>query len=81
MYSVHFVTLQMVRLYRDPDGATVFAAHDNAIRLATSTATAAQSSQHLLDGDKSNLKKRVKELESVLVVYKVIEQFMQEFIL
>ena len=67
------VTVQMVRLYKDPNGTTVFTAHENAMhmRATTSTVTAVQGTHHLLDGENYCLRKRVKELENALVAYKV----------
>ena len=64
----------MVRLYKDPDGTTVFTAHENAMhmRVTTSTVTAVQGTHHLLDDENHCSRKRVKELENALVVYKVM---------
>ena len=68
---------QMVRLYKDPDGTTVFTAHENAIHVpdTTSAVTTVQGTHHLLDGENNHLRKRVKELENVLVAYKVMVHF------
>ena len=76
------VTMQMVRLYRDPDGTTVFTAHENAMRITTSTAAVLDTYHNtMFDGEINGLRKRVKELENVIVAYKVTILFILELLL
>lgn len=56
----------MIKLYKDPDGADVFAAHDKALEVQIQTTT--------LKGESSDvdvLKQRVKQLEDELTKYNV----------
>ena len=62
----------MVRLYKDPDGTTVFTTNENTMLVTMSTVAAVRGMHHLLDGENNCLRKRVKELENALAAYKVI---------
>ena len=75
------VSMQMVRLYRDPDGKTVFIAHNNAMQITTSSTVLATHHNTMCDGEINALRKRVKELENVIVAYKVIILFILELLL
>ena len=61
---------QMVSLYRDPGGDTVFTAHNHALEIQTTTV-----SQRDTDSDIDALKQRIKTLEDQLMKEKEVCEF------
>jgi hypothetical protein len=63
----------MVSLYKDPDGITVFTAHDVTARTQVTLATMQTTSQIPCwsNQEADSLRKRVKTLEKAIVEYKV----------
>ena len=65
----------MVSLYKDPDGVTVFTAHDVAahtqMTLATSPTTPQVPSWANQEASADSLRRRVKTLEKTIAEYKV----------
>ena len=61
--------LQMVRLYKDPEGEGVFTAHEEAMQVTTVLGV---SQPQLSDNESDSLKKKVKQLEDIIVEYKVL---------
>ena len=65
----------MVSLYKDPDGVTVFTAHDVAVHiqmtLATLPTTLQVQSWANQEASADSLRKRVKTLEKAIAEYKV----------
>jgi hypothetical protein len=63
----------MVSLYKDPDGVTVFTAHDVIAHTQVTLATMPITSQipSWFNQEADSLRKRVKTLEKAIVEYKV----------
>ena len=61
---------QMVRLYRDPEGETVFTAHEEALQV-TAVLGGPQAQLSECNRELDGLRKKVKQLEDTIVEYKV----------
>lgn len=64
----------MVSLYKDPDGVTVFTAHDVTARTQVTLATVPITQPQIpswANQEADSLRKRVKTLEKTIVEYKV----------
>ena len=57
----------MVRLFKDPNGETVFTAHEEALQITT--VIGGHHSQH--NEELVSLRKKLKQLEATIVEYKV----------
>ena len=57
----------MVRLYKDPNGETVFTAHEEALQITT--ALGGQLGE--VSSEINSLRKTIKQLEDTIVAYKV----------
>jgi hypothetical protein len=55
----------MIRLYKDPNGETVFTAHEEALQITTALG------DPQLNNELNSLRKTVKQLESTITEYKV----------
>ena len=60
----------MVRLYRDPEGETIFTAHEEALQI-TAVLGGPQAQPNECSHELDTLKKKVKQLEDNIVEYKV----------
>ena len=72
-YTVILCT-QMIRMLKDPEGKTVFTAHEE--HLQVTTALGRPQAEELV-----SLKKKVKQLEDALVEYKVLQCVKQSYCL
>lgn len=68
MYMCYIV--QMVMLYKDPEGATVFTAHEAAMQVTILTALPDPPSTH--SQEVNGLRRRIKQLEEDILEYKVL---------
>lgn len=57
----------MVRLFKDPNGETVFTAHEGALQITT----VIRGHHPQLNEELASLRKKVKQLEDTIVEYKV----------
>ena len=55
----------MIRLYKDPNGETVFTAHEEALQITTALGDAQ------LNSELNSLRKTIKQLEATITEYKV----------
>ena len=55
----------MIRLYKDPNGETVFTAHEEALQITTVLG------DPQLNNELNSLRKKIKQLESTITEYKV----------
>ena len=68
-YAATFTTIvQMVRLYKDPRGETVFTAHEEALQVTSAIAQGCPFGDH---AELSKLTKKIKQLEDNIEEYKV----------
>ena len=67
--------MQMLNLYKDPDGNTVFSAHDEAsataVRINSTIPGGIQTQLGDLQGENNDLKKKIKQLEETITEYQV----------
>lgn len=63
--------IQMVRLYKDPNGETVFTAHEEGLQVTAALGGGPQVQSQVGEGDMESLKKKIQLLEAIVLEYKV----------
>ena len=64
--SLNNLMYQMMRLYKDPRGETVFTAHEEALQITNAIGGHSQNNEEV-----ASLRKKIKRLENTIVEYKV----------